>query len=198
MDMNDQTTIPLFPLQNILFPGGVLTLRIFEPRYLTMISQCMRDGEGFGVCAIKSGKEVGVAAHCHTIGTYTRIVDFDRDNEGLLTVTLQGEKRFKIIDTEILPDQLLTGRVRWLDSVLSMPLPTQYKTLSTLLEQVLRQTRTSLLVEKKDFQDVRWVVARLVELLPFAIEDKQRVLEMDSAQERLDVLYGELLSEVLV
>jgi Lon protease-like protein len=41
------TTLPLFPLPAVLFPGGEIALRIFEPRYLDMIRDCARDGRGF-------------------------------------------------------------------------------------------------------------------------------------------------------
>ena len=68
-------TLPLFPLNAVLFPGGYLPLRIFEARYLDMISTCLRQGSGFGVCLIRSGKEVGNAAEIHHIGTQATIVD---------------------------------------------------------------------------------------------------------------------------
>ena len=138
--MYDLKTIPLFPLQSILFPGGRLILRIFEPRYLNMISDCMRDNKGFGVCAIRSGSETGDPANCFDVGTFARIVDFDKNADGMLTITIVGGKRFKIADTEILPDRLLLGRVSWLPDIPTVPLLPEYQSLVSLLKQVLRQT----------------------------------------------------------
>ena len=84
--------IPLFPLHTVLYPDGQLPLRIFEPRYVDMISECLKTNTGFGVCLIKQGAETGPAATCFNIGTYAEVVDFSRQTNGLLTITIQGKK----------------------------------------------------------------------------------------------------------
>ena len=76
--MNKSEEIPLFPLRTVLFPGGVLPLRIFEARYLDMIGECMSAAKGFGICAIRSGAEVGRAAACCAVGTVASVEDFDK------------------------------------------------------------------------------------------------------------------------
>ena len=71
--------LPLFPLNTVLFPGGVLPLRIFETRYLDLISACLRNDSGFGVVTIQEGGEAGgPTTHIHPVGTLARIVDFDQ------------------------------------------------------------------------------------------------------------------------
>ena len=70
------SSIPLFPLNTVLYPHGRLPLRIFEPRYLDMVSDCMKTDSGFGVCLIKQGAETGPAATCFNTGTYAEIIDF--------------------------------------------------------------------------------------------------------------------------
>ena len=83
--MADRSTlpdIPLFPLSSVLFPGGRLHLRIFEPRYLDLVRECCRDGSPFGVCLILAGRESGEPAVPAAIGTLARISDFQRDEDG--------------------------------------------------------------------------------------------------------------------
>src|SRR5512139_2924175 len=101
----ERLRIPLFPLHTVLFPGGPLALRIFEPRYLDMISRVMKEERRFGICLIQEGEEVGDAAQPHTIGTLGRISYFNRRSDGLLGITVQGEQRFRILKTEIQPDR---------------------------------------------------------------------------------------------
>ena len=99
--MQDGDEIPLFPLSTVLFPGGVLPLRIFEARYLDMIGECLREQKGFGVCAIRSGSEVGRAASCYNVGTLAAVEDFGRSEDGLLAIVAHGERRFRILHSRV-------------------------------------------------------------------------------------------------
>ena len=87
--------IALFPLNIVLFPGGPLPLRIFEPRYVDMIGRCMREGAGFGVVLIREGREVG-PAETFDVGTLADIVDFHQLSDGLLGLSCIGRERFRI------------------------------------------------------------------------------------------------------
>ena len=91
-----RSTIPLFPLNTVLFPGGPLKLRIFEPRYVDMIGRCMREDTGFGVALIIEGVEAGGPARTANVGTLARIVDFEQLKDGLLGITAHGGERFRI------------------------------------------------------------------------------------------------------
>ena len=195
--MDGLVTLPIFPLHTVLFPGGVLPLRIFEPRYLSMVGSCMREDTGFGICAIRHGSEVGEAADCYPVGTQAKVIDFNRDDDGMLSVVAAGRRRFRIVDTEVLPDQLLTARVNWLDEPDEEMLPAKYQNLQPLLEQLIRQAGKPFTELTADYDSADWVVSRLVELLPFATADKQRVLELNSSEQRLKVLYDELLAETV-
>ncbi len=195
--MQDGDEIPLFPLGTVLFPGGLLPLRIFEARYLDMISECMREQKGFGVCAIRSGSEVGRVANCHDIGTLATVQDFDRGEDGLLSVVVRGERRFRLIQRRVENNQLLRATVEWLDDSDDAALPEEHKTMATFLEQLLKRAGEPFSKMETNFESCDWVAGRLAELLPFALADKQRLLEMDIALDRLDVLYGELLAEEL-
>jgi Lon protease-like protein len=193
--MSEADEIPLFPLQTVLFPGGVLPLRIFEARYLDMLSECLRTQRGFGICAIRSGAETGSAADCHAIGTLVRIIDFDRDDNNLLNIVVQGERRFRIAARRVMPNQLLRAEVAWLDDAPDCALPAQYHPLADLLSQLLRRAGMPYTELPIDYEHVAWVAGRLTELLPFALPDKQRLLEMDEPLQRLETLYQELLAE---
>ncbi len=192
--MSDE--IALFPLNTVLFPGGVLPLRIFEARYLDMISDCMRRPGGFGICAIQAGDEVGGAAQCYRVGTLAMVNDFDRGEDDLLRVTVHGEQRFRIEDSWVERDQLQRARVSWLDEQ-DAPLPDQRQPLADLLARLLRQADVPFSTMTPHFDSAGWVAGRLAELLPFALGDKQRLLETDNAAERLEILYRELLAEEL-
>jgi Lon protease-like protein len=194
--MSEPASLPLFALNTVLFPDGLLPLRIFEPRYVSMVSRCVQESSGFGVVAIDSGREVGAAARCHSVGTYARIIDFDRTDDGMLTIVARGERRFRVLDTEIALDQLLTGRVTWLDEPPAMALPDRTRPLLRLLEQLIEQAGPPF-TDLERREETGWVVARLVELLPFAPADKQRVLACDDNAGRLRILYDDLLADVI-
>lgn len=195
--MHDGDEIPLFPLGTVLFPGGLLPLRIFETRYLDMIGECMREQKGFGVCTIRSGSEVGRAASCYDIGTLAFIQDFDRAEDGLLSIVARGERRFRILHSRVEPNQLLRASVAWLEEVEDAPLPPQHRPMADFLGQLIRRAGEPFTGMQADFDSSSWVAGRLAELLPFALADKQRLLEMDAPLDRLDVIYGELLAEEL-
>ena len=113
-----QLDIPLFPLKAVLFPGGVLSLKVFEPRYLDMAAACLKDGSPFGVCLIASGQEVGKTALPHTIGTLARIVQADMAQPGILLLTVRGDRRFRIVAQTRRPDGLLRAQVELLAEAL--------------------------------------------------------------------------------
>ncbi|MEM9207821.1 MAG: LON peptidase substrate-binding domain-containing protein, partial [Pseudomonadota bacterium] len=92
-------TCPLFPLRTVLYPGGPLPLRIFEARYLDMISNCLKTESPFGVLLIREGAETGPAS-TYEVGTLARITDWYQGSDGLLGVTAIGERRFRLLSAE--------------------------------------------------------------------------------------------------
>ena len=103
--------LPLFPLKTVLFPGGLLPLRIFEQRYMEMAKACLRDGAPFGVCLIREGREVGSPAVPEDVGCIARIADCDMEELGILKVTAEGLERFRIVSTEVARSGLIVGEV---------------------------------------------------------------------------------------
>lgn len=181
-------TIPLFPLHTVLFPEGTLPLRIFEPRYLDMVSNCMKTGCGFGICLIREGSEVGRAADTYDIGTVCDISYFDKQPDGLLGITATGRQRFQIINTEIQPDQLTIAEVKLLDNEAPQALPSEYSTAADILRALLEQLGYPFAKMEKRYDDASWVSSRLAELLPIRLEQKQYFLQLDDPVQRLERL----------
>jgi len=132
--------IAIFPLSSVLFPeGGKFSLRIFEPRYLAMVSDCVKNEKPFGVCLIETGKEVGKAAASYQVGTLAKIIDWGQAADGVLTVEALGTQRFKILSSAVQKDQLTTATLElFLDPPLTL-IPTTLSHLSVMLRRYLKQ-----------------------------------------------------------
>jgi uncharacterized protein len=181
--------IPLFPLNTVIFPEGEIQLRIFEPRYVDMVSECLRTDKGFGICLIMEGEEAGQAAKFFSMGTYVNIIDWDQMDDGLLAIMVKGEQRFKVIKSEIQKDNLCLGDIEWLDED-DEPMPDSYQSFSELLKEIGNRYELPFVNEAERFDEANWVSERLAELLPFEMSAKQALLEMDNALHRFDYMRG--------
>jgi Lon protease-like protein len=182
--------LPLFPLKTVLFPGGPLALRVFEPRYVDMVARCMRGSNRFGVVAIRQGEEVG-AASMYEVGTTAEIVDWHQEEDGLLGIFAIGRERFRLGPTSRQPDGLYTGEIELLASEPPLILPPEHVPLVALLKRVLGGMSLYRGIEPS-FNNAVWVAARLVEVLPLALAFKQSLLEAPDALTRLDRLAADL------
>ena len=180
--------IPLFPLHNVLFPGGVLPLRIFEPRYLEMVSACMKEGTGFGIALILSGSEVGEAAKTYDVGSYARIIDWNMRNDGFLGISVQSEQRFRILASEVRPNQLIYAEVEMLEERQSQAFPQEYRAAVALLRDIINKVGGHYAEIPPRYDDPLWVSGRLAELLPIEPLQKQHLLQMDDPLQRLERL----------
>jgi hypothetical protein len=184
--------LPLFPLQTVLFPGGPLSLRIFEARYLDMIASVLRGDNRFGVVAIRAGSEVG-EAETFTVGTTAEIVDW-QDVGGLLAITAVGRDSFTIEESSRRPDGLYVGRVAFLEEPPATPLPPEHSQLKSLLKTLLAELPSYARVAT-GYDDAAWVGARLAETLPFTLVLKQSLLETRDARARLDKIAAGLRAD---
>lgn len=187
------TELPLFPLSSVLFPGGTLGLRIFEPRYLDLVKRCGRSGEGFGICLILEGREAGAPATPVALGTEAAIVDFAMTDDGLLGLTVQGRRRFHVERTRVRGDGLILADVRWLPDPVPQPLRAEHALLSTLLARILDKAG----IEhegagKGPLAEADHVSWRLAEWLPLSAEERQWLLQMDDPHARLQKLVERL------
>jgi Lon protease-like protein len=179
--------LPLFTLNTVLFPDGLLPLRIFEARYMDMVTRCMREGSSFGVCLIAAGQEVGETALPHEVGTEARIENWDMTEPGVLSIMVRGARRFRVVDHEVELDGLLNGEVEWLDELPVQPVPEAQAEILPLLK-VLAAEAGDRMPQPHHFDDAAWVGARYAELLPIPALARQRLLELDDVQSRLEIM----------
>ena len=176
--------IPLFPLQTVLFPGGLLPLRIFEARYIDMISRCFKQESTFGVCFIREGTETTTESF-YEIGTTAKINDWDMDNDGLLNISCTGEDRFQLSRQKTEKDGLMVGQVELLKPEQKLQLEGENEKLAQFLQDAFVQLPEYYKDQQTMFNDATWVGYRLAELLPLEPLEKQHLLEMEDAEQRL-------------
>ena len=180
--------IPLFPLNTVLFPGGMQPLKIFEQRYLDMAAGCMKENKPFGICLIDKGGEVGEAAVPHAVGTLASIANWEMEQLGILMITAQGGRRFRIIETRIGASNLLEGTVELLAESEPTALPQERERLLPLLQRIVSDLGTERIPEPHRFDNAEWVGYRITEVLPIQNLAKQKLLELDDPLVRLEIL----------
>lgn len=189
MTSNEQTLdIPLFPLHTVLFPGGALPLRIFEPRYLDMVSDCLKRESGFGVCLISEGKETGQAAENFEHGTLATISYWQQLPDGLLGITVRGQQRFHILEQKVGKNQLSTARVELLEHEPVVKLPSRFDVLTNMVKEMLEEMGHPYTTLPKHYDQASWLGYRLAELLPISLVQKQYFLQLNDPIERLERL----------
>jgi uncharacterized protein len=186
----------IFPLATVLFPGGMLPLKIFEQRYLEMTKVCLREARPFGVCLIREGAEVGAPAVPESVGCLATIESWEMPQLGIFHLLARGADRFRLLDTEVAPNGLITGTIerfaadraaRCVDDVCR-------SVLETLIERVGAERFPSPLA----LDDASWVGYRLAETLPLEPQARQQLLEMHDSGERLERLRSFLIERGLV
>ncbi len=185
--------LPLFPLQTVLFPGGVLPLKVFEQRYIDMTKDCLARDVPFGVCLITRGEEVarpganGVP-EVSGVGTLARITTWDMPQLGILRVSTEGGARFAIERHAVEPSGLLVGEVKVIAAEPKVALTEAQQPLARLLEVIAARVGPSNFPSALDYADASWVGYRLAEVLPLPLPIKQSMLEINDAAVRLSVL----------
>jgi Lon protease-like protein len=192
MPVTDTQSLPLFPLHTVLLPGAPLGLRVFERRYLDLVAECGRSGGSFGICLILEGEETGTAATPAAFGVEARIEDFGSDRNGLLTLQVRGERRFRVARTRVRDNGLLVGEVQWCEDRASAALQPQHAALATLLAELLDKVGGAhpdlghASANLRQLEDAAWVGWRLAELLPVTDEQRVALLQEDDPHRRLD------------
>ncbi len=184
-------TVAVFPLNVVLFPGGLLPLRIFEQRYLRMVADCMKQEQPFAVATIiDAGPEAGGVAMTAPVATLTRIIDWEQGDDGLLNLVCQGEQRCRITELEVEPDQLLRGRIARLQENMPRPVPKELGWTAQLLRDLLVKLGEPYdrLIHGAPSAD--HVAGRLIELLPLPLAEKRALFDIDDSIERLQRLSG--------
>ena len=194
--------LALFPLKAVLFPGGLLPLKIFEQRYIDMAKACLQDDRPFGVCLITQGEEVappsGAPPEIANVGTLARITDWDMPQLGILHVVTRGETRFQIRRHAVQPSGLLVGDVTPIPAEPVLKLADIHQPLANLLELIATRVGPQNFPAERAYDDASWVGYRLAELLPLPLHIKQSMLEINDAEVRLQVLHKFLAQQGLL
>ena len=195
-------SLPLFPLGAVLFPDGLLSLRVFEVRYLDMMNKCRKAGAPFGVVSLTQGGEVrqpGVTEAFSQVGTLASIHDVDSPQPGLMLVRATGGQRFRIKASDQLKHGLWVADVESVPADLSVPIPDDLKGTAQALQRLIQSLQLKPdsagpmpLLPPWKLDDCGWVANRWCELLPLPVALKQRLMELDNPLVRL-----ELVSDVL-
>jgi Lon protease-like protein len=185
-----QNDVPLFPLTTVLFPGGPLPLRVFEPRYLDMVSRCMREQRPFGVLLLSGGAEVGgqVVVRTAGVGTLATIADFYQGADGLLGITACGGQRFRLLGMRRQADGLNLGDIEMLEPEAEVSLPQRFALMAELLRTVVDDLGKLYEAVSKRYDDAGWVGFRFAEILPLTNAQKQHCLELMDPIARLEFL----------
>jgi Lon protease-like protein len=205
------TALPLFPLGTVLFPGGILPLRIFEVRYLDMIGKCHKHGAPFGVIALSRGSEVlrpaggapGGDAFANeafgTVGTLALITEFSVPQPGLMVVRCEGLQRFSVSRSERLKHGLWVADVARVPPDQSVAVPPDLQHVADALGKLIRTLQdrgvpADELPVQPPYQmhDCGWVANRWCELMSLSLDAKQRMMVLDNPLLRLE-LVGDLL-----
>jgi hypothetical protein len=200
------SALPLFPLRTVLFPGAMLGLRVFEPRYLDLVSDCMREQQPFGVIALRQGQDTSrdpKTVALESVGTLATIDEVDAEQAGLLRVRCSGGERFRLQGA---PEQRDNGL--WVASdaeamapdALRMPGPAMLQTVQALAEAIrkLHEQGTEPFARPYRLDDAGWVANRWCELLPITLAAKQKLMELEDPVIRLSLVDGYLRDKKVV
>ena len=185
--------LPLFPLQAVLFPGGLLGLKVFEARYLDLVTRCLREQRPFGVVCLRQGHDTSRAAvTMEEVGTLAHIADVDSEQTGILRLRCTGGSRF-VIDAppEQQPDGLWTARVALVqDDAPELPAPAVLATVTALAQAIAKLKAQDSLPFAEPFRldDAGWVANRWCEILPISLAAKQKLMALESASARLRIV----------
>lgn len=192
--------LPLFPLHTVLFPDGLLPLKIFEARYLDMMRDCLRDQSAFGVCMIRTGNEVARPDEPtipESVGCLAHVLDCDVQEYGLMQVKVKGGQRFRLLSTRVEPSGLIRGMA---EPIGEDPQPdgrdylAAHAACAEVLERIIkgvaeRDPANVPFLEPYRFDDPIWLSNRLAEILPIPLRARQKLMEIEDAEARLEIVH---------
>ena len=184
--------LPLFLLNTVLFPGGRLPLRVFEARYVDMARDCLKRQRPFGVCLIREGKEVGSPAAPESVGCLAAIAECDMQQLGVIQLDTRGGQRFRVLQTTVNSQGLVSANVEMLAAEEDPPLPPELSVCAEVLRMIVADHGEDVFAQPHRFDSATWVGYRLSEVLPLSLPGKQKLLEMNDGLERLTILKGVL------
>jgi Lon protease-like protein len=191
-------TLPIFPLNTVLFPAAILPLKIFEVRYVDMAKGCLKQSSPFGICLIREGEEVGTPAVPEPVGCLARIAECDVEELGVLKVRAEGLERFRLISTETTRQGLIVGEVEALAAEPGLDDAPGMRECADFVRKVIAGIGAERFSAPLRYDDASWVSFRLAEILPLRNDVKQKLLELTDATLRMAILYRFLRQQKLV
>ncbi len=176
----------IFPLNTVLFPDGVLPLKVFEQRYIEMTKACLRDSRPFGACLIREGREVGTAAVPEPVGCFAAIESWEMPQLGLFHLVARGGGRFRIRETRVAPNHLISAAVEPIPA--DGPASAVDPLCREMLQAIIEKAGAERFPAPVRLDDAAWIGYRLAEVLPLAARVKQELLELTDATARLERL----------
>lgn len=186
MALDSKFKLPIFPLNTVLFPGGVLPLKIFEQRYLDMTKACVRDDTPFGVCLINDGPEVGAPASPVEVGCIAKITQWEMPQLGIFHLVTRGAERFRLLSMHTEANGLIIGEVVPMPDEPKAHVEPRHDKCVAVLKQLVERFGEDHFPKPHDYTDASWVSYRLIEILPIDRLEKQRMLVANDAIARLD------------
>ena len=205
------TRVALFPLSVVLFPQGVLPLRVFEARYMDMVRDCMRDATSFGVCLVSDGKgaHTNGAPATADVGCLARITAWDMQQLGLLQIRTVGGDRFRLLASESQPNGLMMGEIDLIEADDDQRVPDEHRPCVELLTRIIEDMSAQLAEKRRtgeategspvlaqlpfeepfQMESSAWVSNRLCEVLPVPLKAKQKLMELTDAATRLEIVH---------
>ena len=170
----------------MLFPGGVLPLKIFEQRYLDMTKVCIIEDRPFGVCLIKEGREVGTPAVPSEVGCLARITQWDMPQLGIFHLLTEGTQRFRIVHSSVQKSGLISATIETLPG--EQKVAPQDTLCSDILQAIIEKLGAGRFPAPHRFDDAAWIGYRLSEVLPISLDTRQQLLQIADPQMRLTQL----------
>jgi Lon protease-like protein len=194
----DSGWLPLFPLKTVLFPDGVLPLKVFEPRYVSMLHRCLTQNLPFGVVLIRTGEEA--AFEPEEVGCLAHISECEFPSADLMLLRTEGSQRFRITETRMLDDGRLEARIELIAPDAEIAATEMHvrcaKSLKIVLDDIDARERADhgntpgrRFSRPMRLQSAGWVANRWCELLPIPLKARQKLLELQSAESRLSIVH---------
>lgn len=181
-------SLPLFPLQTVVFPGGLLPLKVFEPRYMEMVTQVISERASFGICAIYEGRETDMSVKHHAVGTQVQVVDWDMPQPGILHIQTRALERIVVRTSHKEANGLLIGEVEDVSVETATAVPPELTLSAEILHQIIKEIGADKFAQPHDYANAVWVSYRLSEVLPLKLSIRQNLLEMNDSVARLTIL----------
>lgn len=196
--MINNYALPLFPLQSVICPAGIMRLRIFEARYLDMVKNCLRNKTSFCIVAVAPEKTATPNKQLPfaSIGTLMNISNADVTTVGLMMIDCIGQHRIKIHSFTQQADGLVIGNLSDITNDCGVPIPDDLKILSSRLQKLIESFANQgvlpsdiPIAKPYQYNDASWVSNRWVELLELSLLEKQRLMQLDSPIVRLELIH---------